>query len=191
MPSRRRSKGLTTLLVMSALGLTSLALQPAGLAAEASADEAASPAPRASGGAALPEPTTVFWEDFENGMDNTPTGARGFTTYGGAVPYVPRLAGSSYDAADDWRNGKRCNGIVLSYLNETTPLWAQGSTTRPYCNEDPGVQSYNGVRTLARAMGGSTAGGATRNTSSPATPNATSPRTGRVRAPPSAPASTA
>ncbi len=39
--------------------------------------------------------------------------------------------------------------------------------------------------------GGSTAGGATRNTSSPATPNATSPRTGRVRAPPSAPASTA
>jgi uncharacterized repeat protein (TIGR01451 family) len=91
----------------------------------------------------------IYSENFENGINNTTTGAQGYSVAG--VSYVGTTpGGQSYTASSDWLNGNHCNGIVLSASNSTSPPWATGQTA---CRPDSGVQSYNAIRTLARGMG--------------------------------------
>lgn len=88
----------------------------------------------------------VFREDFENGTNNTPTGAVGFSvagdSYTGLTP-----PGQTYTASPDWLNGRYCNGIILSSQNSTVPTWADGAAQCRLTAE------YDKLRTLARGMG--------------------------------------
>lgn len=112
-------------------------------------------------------PVVVFNEDFENNADNTATGAKAFTTAGGATQYVGTTpAGQTYTADANWINGDRCDGIVLSYnnglnvANGGAPAWATTTSTQAnQCSPLTTVQSYNGIRTLARALGSVVGGG--------------------------------
>ena len=97
-------------------------------------------------------PVVTFLENFENGMTNTATGAKSYTTTNGATQYVG-AAGQTYTGSTDWINGNRCNGVILSYSNSTVPAWAATPPLTNKCSTVAGVQSYNGIRTLARAMG--------------------------------------
>lgn len=97
-------------------------------------------------------PTVVFTENFENNMTNLATGAKSYTTTNGATQYVG-AAGQTYTGSPQWINGERCNGVVLSYNNATAPAWASTPALTNKCSTVAGVQSYNGIRTLARAMG--------------------------------------
>lgn len=99
----------------------------------------------------------VYSENFENNPDITATGAKSYTTTGGATQYVGTTpAGQTYTGSADWIEGNHCNGVVLSAGNSTAPAWATGSTK---CNAGSSVQSYNAIRTLARAMGTHFGGG--------------------------------
>lgn len=99
--------------------------------------------------------TTVFLENFENAINNTATGAQGFSVAGASyVGTTP--AGQTYTAATDWLNGAFCNGVILSASNSTAPSWA---TAQNRCRPDSGAQSYNAIRTLARGMGNRFGGG--------------------------------
>ncbi|WP_162265793.1 SpaA isopeptide-forming pilin-related protein [Arthrobacter alpinus] len=91
-------------------------------------------------------------------MTNTATGAKSYTTANGATQYVG-AAGQTYTGASDWISGNRCNGVILSYNNSVGPLWASTPLLTNKCSTVAGVQSYNGIRTLARAMGMSTGAG--------------------------------
>lgn len=112
-------------------------------------------------------PVAIFAENFENNPSQTSTGAKSFTTFGGATQYVGTTpAGQTYTADANWVNGDRCSGVVLSYNNGLAqnnggaPTWATTSTTQnDKCSPSAGVQSYNGIRTLARALGSVVGGG--------------------------------
>lgn len=109
--------------------------------------------PTAQAAAGVTEaPTVVFTENFENNMTQLATGARSYTTTNGAAQYVG-AAGQTYTGSPQWINGERCNGVVLSYNNATVPAWASTPGLANKCSTVAGVQSYNGIRTLARAMG--------------------------------------
>jgi hypothetical protein len=100
--------------------------------------------------------TTVFTEDFENGITNTATGAQSYATPGAS--YVG-ASGQTYTGSPKWTDGARCNGIILSYSNSTTPTWAlSGSSAADSgangrCSDASGVRSYQFLRMLALAMG--------------------------------------
>lgn len=108
------------------------------------------------GSPGVPQPgTPVFVEDFENGTTNTALGAQsysapGSTTYVGAT-------GETYTGSPAWIDAARCNGVILSNANSTTPAWAisgsvaSGANNR--CSEDSGVLSYQFLRMLALGMG--------------------------------------
>ncbi|WP_054011510.1 DUF7927 domain-containing protein [Arthrobacter sp. ERGS1:01] len=85
-------------------------------------------------------------------MTNVATGAKSYTTTNGATQYVG-AAGQTYTGSTDWINGNRCNGVILSYNNSIVPAWAATPLLSNKCSTVAGVQSYNGIRTLARAMG--------------------------------------
>lgn len=109
--------------------------------------------PTAQAAAGVTEaPTVVFTENFENGMTNLATGAKSYTTANGAAQYVG-AAGQTYTGSTSWINGNRCNGVILSYNNSLAPAWASTPVLTNKCSTVAGVQSYNGIRTLARAMG--------------------------------------
>ncbi len=99
--------------------------------------------------------TTVYAEDFENGGDNTATGAQSYSAVG-STPYVG-AGGQTYTGSPSWINGTRCNGVILSYANTTTPVWAQSGTvasgTNNRCADTRTVRSYQFLRMLALAMG--------------------------------------
>ena len=103
-------------------------------------------------------PIPVFTENFENGMTNAAGGAKSYTTANGANQYVSAL-GQTYTGSTNWINGNRCNGVVLSYNNATSPSWASTPLLTNKCSQSVGVQSYNGIRTLARGMGAFTGNG--------------------------------
>jgi uncharacterized repeat protein (TIGR01451 family) len=103
-------------------------------------------------------PVVTFLENFENGMTNTATGAKSYTTTNGATQYVG-AAGQTYTGSTDWINGNRCNGVILSFNNSIGPAWASTPLLTNKCSTVAGVQSYNGIRTLARAMGMATGSG--------------------------------
>ncbi|WP_413317560.1 LPXTG cell wall anchor domain-containing protein [Agrococcus sp. 1P02AA] len=116
----------------------------------------------------VPEaPVPVFTEDFENGMTQTATGARGYSVPGAS--YVG-ASGQSYTGSPSWINGSRCNGVILSYNNgdatvagAPSPAWWSTPNQGNACSTVAGVQSYNGIRTLARGMGMYLAGRTTSN----------------------------
>lgn len=109
--------------------------------------------PSAQAAAGVTEaPTVVFTEDFENNMTNLATGAKSYTTANLAPQYVG-AAGQTYTGSPQWIEGNRCNGVVLSYNNSLAPAWASTPSLTNRCSTVPGVQSYNGIRTLARALG--------------------------------------
>lgn len=100
---------------------------------------------------------TVFVEDFENGSTNTAAGAQSYSapdslTYTGA-------GGRTFTGSPSWINGARCNGVILSYANSTTPVWAQSGDTEPTsgpngrCSDADSVRSFEFLRMLALAMG--------------------------------------
>ncbi|MFL6061824.1 MAG: SpaA isopeptide-forming pilin-related protein [Marmoricola sp.] len=96
--------------------------------------------------------TVVYSEDFENGTDNTATGAQSYSA-AGSTPYVG-AGGQTYTGSPSWINAARCNGVILSYANTTTPPWAQSTVTNPNrCADSAGVRSYQFLRMLALAMG--------------------------------------
>lgn len=148
--SGRRGSGIgllaTILLVIT--GLTSLGLVGG-----------SSPASATPGTPGVTQPPTlVFLENFENGMTNLATGAKSYTTTNGATQYVG-AAGQTYTGSPQWINGERCNGVVLSYNNSLGPAWASTPLLGNKCSTVAGVQSYNGIRTLARGMGQYTGSG--------------------------------
>jgi len=98
-------------------------------------------------------PTVIFLENFENGMTNLATGAKAYSTIGGTAQQYTGQAGQTYTGSPQWINGERCNGVVLSYNNSLAPLWASTPALSNKCSTVAGVQSYNGIRTLARGMG--------------------------------------
>ncbi|WP_216922572.1 SpaA isopeptide-forming pilin-related protein [Paenarthrobacter aromaticivorans] len=97
-------------------------------------------------------PAVVFLENFENGMTNLATGAKSYTTTNGAAQYIG-VGGRTYTGSPQWINGERCNGVILSYNNSLAPAWASTPALTNKCSTVAGVQSYNGIRTLARGMG--------------------------------------
>lgn len=114
---------------------------------------ATSHAPSAEAAAGVTEaPTAVFTEDFEHNMTNLANGAKSYTTANLASQYVG-AAGQTYTGSTQWIEGNRCNGVVLSYNNSLAPAWASTPSLTNKCSTVAGVQSYNGIRTLARALG--------------------------------------
>jgi hypothetical protein len=97
-------------------------------------------------------PTVTFLENFENGMSPL-TGAKAYTTVGGTALQYVGAAGQTYTGSPQWINGERCNGVVLSYNDAVPPAWATTPLLTNKCSTVAGVQSYNGIRTLARGMG--------------------------------------
>lgn len=100
--------------------------------------------------------TVVFSENFENNINNTATGAQDYDAFNGATQYVGTTPiGQTYTGSAAWIDGTNCNGIILSANNSTLPAWANGGTTNSgnKCNSAVGNQSYNALRTMARAMG--------------------------------------
>jgi len=97
--------------------------------------------------------TAVYQEDFENGITNSATGAESYSA-AGSTAYVG-ASGETYTGSPSWINGTRCNGVILSYANTTTPTWAQSGTgaTANRCADAAGVRSYQFLRMLALAMG--------------------------------------
>ncbi|GAA3680175.1 hypothetical protein GCM10022237_44190 [Nocardioides ginsengisoli] len=116
-------------------------------------------------------PIVVYREDFENGMGTTSTGAKSLTANTLGAPQYAGASGMTYTADTNWREGQRCSGVVLAYANGLNaddgggPDWATtgrvvgGQTMANKCSPVAGVQSYNGIRTLARAMGQVVGGG--------------------------------
>lgn len=101
--------------------------------------------------------TTVFAENFENGSSNAALGAQSYSALGSLI-YIG-AGGQTYTGSPKWINAQRCNGVILSYDNSSTPLWAQSgilptdSGTNGRCSDSAGVRSYQFLRMLARAMG--------------------------------------
>ena len=66
-------------------------------------------------------------------------------------------SGETYTGFPTWINGSRCNGVILSNANTTTPAWAisgsVASGTNNRCSENRGVLSYQFLRMLAQGMG--------------------------------------
>ncbi|WP_408897733.1 SpaA isopeptide-forming pilin-related protein [Nocardioides sp. R1-1] len=119
-------------------------------------------------------PIVVYREDFENGMGVTATGAKSLTANTLGAPQYTGAGGTTYYADTNWREGQRCSGVVLAYANGDStrddgggPNWATTGRTanaqvqQDKCSPLSGVQSYNGIRTLARAMGQVVGGGDT------------------------------
>ncbi len=117
-------------------------------------------------------PVVVYREDFENGMGTTATGAKSLTANTLGAPQYTGASGTTYLADTNWRDGQRCSGVVLAYANGDStrddgggPAWATtsrvagGQTMQDKCSPLGGMQSYNGIRTLARAMGQVVGGG--------------------------------
>ncbi|NWL29410.1 hypothetical protein DM794_20500 [Paenarthrobacter ureafaciens] len=99
--------------------------------------------------------TVVFNEDFENGTDDTALGAQSYSA-SGSTAYTG-ASGQTYTGSPQWINGVRCNGVILSHDNNTTPAWAlsgsAGTATNNRCADSDGVRSYQFLRMLALAMG--------------------------------------
>jgi uncharacterized repeat protein (TIGR01451 family) len=131
----------------------------------------AAPALRPMAAGVPAPPVVVYREDFENGMDSTATGAKSLTANALGAPQYTSATGMTYTADTNWREGQRCSGIVLAYANglnaddgggpdwATTTRVAGGQTMANKCSPVSGIQSYNGIRTLARAMGQVVGGG--------------------------------
>ncbi len=106
----------------------------------------------AHGAPGVPEaPIQRYLENFENGIGNGAGDAQGVHTSANSAPSYTGANGETYSAATDWRNGNRCNGIVMSYNNSTLPSWAAPPNTNR-CGQ-AAFGSYYGVRSIARAMG--------------------------------------
>ncbi|WOC61341.1 hypothetical protein RI444_01365 [Paenarthrobacter sp. AT5] len=99
--------------------------------------------------------TVVFNEDFENGTDDTALGAQSYSA-SGSTAYTG-ASGQTYTGSPQRINGIRCNGVILSHDNTTTPAWAvsgsAGTATNNRCADSSGVRSYQFLRMLALAMG--------------------------------------
>ncbi|AMB38982.1 hypothetical protein AUT26_01100 [[Arthrobacter] sp. ATCC 21022] len=99
--------------------------------------------------------TVVFNEDFENGTDDTALGAQSYSA-SGSTAYTG-ASGQMYTGSPQWINGIRCNGVILSQDNTTTPAWAvsgsAGTASNNRCADSSGVRSYQFLRMLALAMG--------------------------------------
>ncbi|MCL2463969.1 MAG: hypothetical protein FWF28_02715, partial [Micrococcales bacterium] len=112
-------------------------------------------------------PKEVYVEDFENPATAGTAVALDKNTAG--IPYYTGYydgaTNMTYYADTPYSTGNNCDGIVLSYNNGTNqadggaPAWAStsytfnGQTMTGKCSPMNYTQSYNGVRTLARAMG--------------------------------------
>lgn len=128
--------------------------------------------PRTTAVAAPAQPIVVYREDFENAMGTAATGAKSLTANALSAAQYTGASGMTYTADTNWREGQRCSGIVLAFANGDStrddgggPNWAttgrtvNTQTMAKKCSPVSGVQSYNGVRTLARAMGQVVGGG--------------------------------
>jgi hypothetical protein len=99
--------------------------------------------------------TVVFSENFEHGSPNSALGAQSYSAPG-SKHYVGK-GGQAYTGSPAWIDAARCNGVILSYRNSTTPTWAQSGTAAEgknnRCAELGDVRSYQHMRMLALAMG--------------------------------------
>lgn len=140
---------LSTLTAASALG--GLQLSPA-----QAVTPSKPPTPSTSSTPDATQPgTVVFSENFEHGSPNSALGAQSYSAPG-SKHYVGK-GGQSYTGSPAWIDASRCNGVILSYRNSTTPRWAQSGTAAEgkdnRCAELADIRSYQYMRMLALAMG--------------------------------------